>query len=245
MASGEHHAAGSYALIVAADRYSDPGLRRLRSPAQDARELAQVLKDPAIGGYQVQVLVNQPGHVVSEEIEGFFANRRADDLLVLYFSCHGVKDPAGSLYFAASTTKLNRLAASGISSAFVSEQVQRCRWRRIILLLDCCYSGAYLKGHRPRAGDRVSFDPIQGRGWAVITSSALTNGEIPSNDIMTQPAASAPANRYPSTSNLALSLLAYLLPLAMFITLFSRDRVVRMNAFQALEIYIICSCCGQ
>jgi hypothetical protein len=402
MAGGERHAAGSYALIVAADRYSDPGLSRLRSPAQDARELAHVLKDPAIGGYQVQILMNQPGHVVSEEIEGFFASRLPDDLLVLYFSCHGVKDSAGSLYFAASTTKLNRLAASGISSAFVYEQVQRCRSHRIILLLDCCYSGAYLRGHRPRAGDRVSFDPIQGRGWAVITSSTaleysfeidsdeiggtatpsvftsalaeglrtgeadrnadgfvsiddlyayvfdrvrertpyqtpekkgdirgdlivarnprplvpkprplpeplaaavesplpgvrkaavgelaglihgtdqglawtahhalqtlarddnrsvssaaetalahasrlprnpvLTNGEIPADDITIQSASSAPANGYPPTSNLALSLLAYLLPLATFITLFSRDRVVRMNAVQALEIYII------
>src|SRR5215471_4604828 len=106
MPSDEHGAGGSYALIVAADRYSDPGLRRLRSPAQDVRELTQVLKDPAIGGYQVQALVNQPGHLVSEEIGGFSAYRRLDDLLVLYLSCHGIKDPAGNLYFAASTTKL-------------------------------------------------------------------------------------------------------------------------------------------
>jgi uncharacterized caspase-like protein len=91
--------------------------------------------------------------------------------VVLYFSCHGIRDPAGILYFAASTTKANRLAATGISSAFVYDQVERCRSRRIILLLDCCYSGAYLKGHRPRAGDRVTLDPMLGRGWAVITSS--------------------------------------------------------------------------
>src|SRR5215467_15256530 len=110
MRSNEHSAGGSYALIVAADQYNDPTFRGLRSPAQDVRALTEVLKDPAIGGYQVRALMNEPGHLVNEEIEGFFADRRLDDLLVLYFSCHGIRDPAGNLYFAAPTTKVNRLA---------------------------------------------------------------------------------------------------------------------------------------
>jgi hypothetical protein len=33
-----------------------------------------------------------PGQLVEEEIEGFFADRRPDDLLLLYLFCHGVKD---------------------------------------------------------------------------------------------------------------------------------------------------------
>jgi hypothetical protein len=115
--------------------------------------------------------VNAPGELVREEIEGFFAGRRLDDLLVLYLSCHGVKDASGRLYFAAMTTKLSRLAASGISSDFVYEQVERCRARKILLLLDCCYSGAYLKGHRARAADRANIRALDGTGRAVITSS--------------------------------------------------------------------------
>ena len=41
------------ALVVATSTYTDPGLRRLRAPARDATELAQVLADPAIGGFTV------------------------------------------------------------------------------------------------------------------------------------------------------------------------------------------------
>lgn len=311
--------AGSYVLIVAADQYSDPTFSRLRSPTQDVRELTEVLQDPAIGGYQVRALVNEPGHLVSEEIEGFFADRRLDDLLVLYFSCHGIRDPAGNLYFAASTTKANRLAATGISSAFVYDQVERCRSRRIILLLDCCYSGAYLKGHRPRAGDRVTLDPMLGRGWAVITSSTAIeySYEIDTSDIAgtatpsvftsalveglrtgdadldedglvsvddlygyvldrvrertpfqtpekkgdirgdliiarnphpiapkPQPSGAAstttsePTRQYSPAPNFAGSLYAYL-PIATLFKLFTRDRFVRMNAIQALGIYLI------
>ncbi len=159
------------ALIVAADRYDDGRLANLRAPAQDARQLAEVLADPAVGGYRVTTLLNQPGHLVSEEIEGFFAEGRLDDLLLLYMSCHGFKDVDGHLYFCLSSTKLDRLAATGVSANFVHERVERCRSRRIVLLLDCCYSGAYLKGHLHRAGEQAGVEALEGRGWAVITSS--------------------------------------------------------------------------
>jgi outer membrane protein assembly factor BamB len=159
------------ALIIAADRYRDPGLGALRSPSRDAAELAGVLGDQAIGGFDVQVLLNAPGHLLREEIDGFFADRRPDHLLVLYLSCHGVMDAAGQLHFAASTTKLSRLASTGIDAHFVYEQVDRCRARKILLLLDCCYSGAYLKGHRPKAERRrAGIRSPDGRGRAVITS---------------------------------------------------------------------------
>jgi hypothetical protein len=38
------------ALIVATSKYSDPELRRLWTPAQDAAELGVVLAEPRIGG---------------------------------------------------------------------------------------------------------------------------------------------------------------------------------------------------
>jgi Caspase domain len=169
-----------HALIVASGRYTDPTLGELRSPSRDAEQLAQVLKNPTIGGFGVQVLLDQPGHLLREEIEGFFANRRPDDLLVLYVSCHGVKDASGRLYFAASTTKLNRLASTGISADFVYEQVDRCRARKILLLLDC-YSGAYLAGHRARAEQRLSGLSMGGDGrssprqlrWSTPSKSTL------------------------------------------------------------------------
>jgi uncharacterized YceG family protein len=171
MTRNDGEAGRSHALIIATDRYTDQSFGELRAPSRDAEGLAGVLEDPAIGSFSVRAIVNEPGELVREEIEGFFADRRLDDLLVLYFSCHGVKDEAGRLYFAAMTTKLRRLAASGISSDFVYEQVERCRARKILLLLDCCYSGAYLKGHRPRAADRANIRALDGTGRAVITSS--------------------------------------------------------------------------
>ena len=158
------------ALIIAAGRFQDAELAGLRSPSRDAAELAEVLSDRRIGEFNARVLLDKPGHLLSEEIDGFFARRHADDLLVLYVSCHGVKDASGRLNFAVSTTKLDRLASTGISADFVYEQIERCEARKVLLLLDCCYSGAYFKGHQPKAAGHAAIGPLGGRSRAVITS---------------------------------------------------------------------------
>ena len=161
------------ALLVATAEYGDPAFGRLRTPSHDVEALTRVLADPAIGGFDVRTLVNQPGQMVEEEIEGFFAERKPDDLLVLYLSCHGVKDQDGRLYFAAKDTRLQRLAASGISSRFVNEQMGNSRSRQIVLLLDCCYSGAFARGFATRGGESVELkERFQGRGRVVITASS-------------------------------------------------------------------------
>jgi uncharacterized caspase-like protein len=160
------------ALIVASDEYTDPGLARLRAPASDARGLGAVLRDPQIGDFEVRTLFNQPAHDVTLAVEEFFADRRPDDLLLLHFSCHGVKDEDGELYFATANTKLRRLGATAVAAEFVNRRMNRSRSRRVVLLLDCCYAGAFERGMTARAGAGVEIETqFGGRGRAVITAS--------------------------------------------------------------------------
>jgi caspase domain-containing protein len=141
------------ALIVATDAYTEPGLRQLRAPASDAKALAGVLRDPRIGEFEVRTLLNKPAFVISEAVEEFFDDRSRDDLLLLHFSCHGVKDEGGDLYFAAANTKLRRLGATAVAAEFVNRCMSRSRSRRVVLLLDCCYAGAFERSMTARAGD--------------------------------------------------------------------------------------------
>jgi uncharacterized caspase-like protein len=160
------------ALIIAADTYSDAGLKRLHAPAGDARVLGEVLHDPAIGGFEVQTMHNKPAHVVNLAVEEFFDDRRSDDLLLLHFSCHGVKDEDGDLYFAMTNTILRRLGATAVAAEFVNRRMARSRSRRIVLLLDCCYAGAFERGMTARAGQEMGIkERFGGRGRAVITAS--------------------------------------------------------------------------
>jgi hypothetical protein len=163
------------ALVVATSAYTDPGLRRLRAPAQDAADLAQVLADPDIGGFAVTTVIDQPAQQIRLVVEDFLAGRGTGDLLLLYLSCHGLLDARRRLYFAATDTRKDRLGSTGVESAWVLDQLEHCRARRQVLILDSCFSGAFAHGAKGEAdlGLRDRFLG-QGRGRVVLTASAAT-----------------------------------------------------------------------
>ena len=166
------------ALIVANDEYQNEGLRQLLSPAADAEALGRVLGDAGIGGFDVQVVRNEPAHVVSTHIEDLFSEGRPDDVLLLHFSGHGLKNDAGELFFAAANTRPNRLGSTAVPASFVQRCMHASRSRSVVLLLDCCYGGAFGQGVAVRAsGDVNVLDSFPGgrlgggRGRAVISAS--------------------------------------------------------------------------
>src|SRR4029450_6225696 len=106
---------GKFALIIANTEYIDPGLAQLTAPGRDAEDFARVLKDQDICAFDnVKVLLNQSSSSVIEAVEEFFDERKPDDLLVLYFSGHGVRDEFGSLYLAFKNTIRSRLRSTAI-----------------------------------------------------------------------------------------------------------------------------------
>ena len=84
-------------------------------------------------------------------MEEFFADRRPDVLLVAHFSCHGVKDEDGELYFAASNTwSAVRRDRGGGRVREPPDEPQP--FAAVALLLDCCDAGAFERGMTARAG---------------------------------------------------------------------------------------------
>jgi uncharacterized caspase-like protein len=177
------------ALIVASSDYADPELRQLQTPAADARALEAVLRDPGIGGFEVRTLLNRPNQEVALAVEEFFADRQPDDMLLVHFSCHGIKDEDGELYFAMANSMLHRLASTAVAANFVNQRMNRSRSKRVVLLLDCCYAGAFERGMMARAGGGAGIEEqfAGGRGRAVITASdamqyAYEGGELAATD---------------------------------------------------------------
>jgi len=76
------------------------------------------------------------------------------------------------LYFAATDTDLDYLDSSAISAEFVNRQMGRSRSGRKILLLDCCYSGAFAPSLGARAGKGVDLKERFGQGQVVLTASS-------------------------------------------------------------------------
>jgi Caspase domain/FG-GAP-like repeat/FG-GAP repeat len=160
------------ALLVATATYADPGLAALRAPTGDVEALAGVLEDGSIGEFEVTRLVDRPTEELKKEIEGFFGGARRDDLLLLYFSCHGVLSQSRRFYFATATTALQWLRATAIEDGFVNDVVQHSRARSVVLVLDCCHSGAFGKGLTPKSALTVDVEHrFEGRGRVTLSAS--------------------------------------------------------------------------
>ena len=167
-----------YALIVANTLYSDPGLAQLTAPGKDAENFARVLKDQNLCAFDdVSVVLNQPEHIVRRAIEVYFDQRKPSDLVVLYFSGHGIRDELGALYLAVKNTVRTRLRSTAIKSDYVREILDQSRSKRKVLILDCCNSGAFPQGTKAATGVSIGTSSAfagTGYGLVVLTASDST-----------------------------------------------------------------------
>src|SRR5215213_5968290 len=179
------------ALIVATSQYIDPTLKQLIAPSQDAKGLAEVLKNTNIGNFEVRILLDEPSYKIKQEIEDFFGEQCSkDDFLLLYFSCHGIKGQDGQLYYATSDTIRKRLKSTSVESSFVNGLMSTCRASRQVLFLDCCHSGAFAKGYTIKADNQIHTNEyfevkevVEGRGRLVMTASdSMQYSFEPDND---------------------------------------------------------------
>jgi len=159
------------ALVVATATYADPGFTQLRAPAQDASDMIDVLSDPDIGGFTVTPVLDRPEYEIRRAVGMFLAGRGVDDLVVVYLSCHGVLDARGRLYFAATDTAKEQLAATAVESGWLLDRLEECRARRQVLILDCCFSGAFAQTKGDAEIDLERRLVGTGRGRAVLTAS--------------------------------------------------------------------------
>jgi uncharacterized caspase-like protein len=142
------------------------------------RALTELLQDPEIGQFdEVTALVNEPEAKTRRSIASFFVRARPDDVLLLYFSGHGVLDDKGRLYLAAQDTQRDLPQATAISAAFVTDAMDSSRSRQQLLILDCCHSGAFARGARGvaegKAITQATFEGV-GSGRAVLTATDAT-----------------------------------------------------------------------
>lgn len=169
------------ALIIGTSQYSDSTLKKLNAPEQDVNGLKKVLENPDIGDFTVKILLNESSCKINQEIEDFFSGDiQKDDFLLIYFSCHGIKSIDGHLYFATIDTITKILRSTSIKSSFVNELMSNCRAQKQVLILDYCYSGAFVKGFTFKTdkeihtGEYFKVKDIEledGRGRFVMTAS--------------------------------------------------------------------------
>jgi uncharacterized caspase-like protein len=125
-----------FALIIANAEYDDDKLGCLESTWGDATGLAQVLQEPTIGDFAaVETFIDAGAQDVRDAVARFFKGKERDDLLLVYFSGHGVLDPDDEgLYLAVKDTETDMPSARGIEARFLTQHMDRSRSRRIVLI---------------------------------------------------------------------------------------------------------------
>jgi formylglycine-generating enzyme required for sulfatase activity len=170
------------ALLVGISEYEE-GLEALPSAVKDVAALREVLVNPDMGEFadaDVTVLTNPDRQEMETAIYTLFANCEKKDLVLLYFSGHGVLDTANGseLYFSTrNTRKVNNqlLPPTAVSADSIRAWMERSKSQRKVIILDSCFSGAFAKG--VKAKDDGSINPqdfLGGEGMAILTASTST-----------------------------------------------------------------------
>jgi len=170
------------ALLIGISDYGK-GLSSLPGTQEDIQAMQRVLQSSQIGSFdKVTMLLNPDRMEMESAIEILFTeNRNRDDLILLYFSGHGIRDDKdGTLYFATRGTKKNdqgRILTSTVipSSALQRYMGQSCS-KRQVLILDCCFSGAFANDMKAKQVEETIDIKAQlgSEGRAVLTSSTAT-----------------------------------------------------------------------
>ncbi|PWU49654.1 type VII secretion protein EccCb [Micromonospora globispora] len=162
------------ALLIANDRYIDRSLADLYAPREEARDLRSLLADPDVGAFHETVLLeNESKSSIERAMESMLRAAGPEDLVVLYFSGHGVRSSKrGRLHLAVANTEVDHLSSTAISASFVRELLDESDAASSVILLDCCYSGAF-EGHGLKTTDDLAIDGELSTGYGryVITAT--------------------------------------------------------------------------
>lgn len=77
------------------------------------------------------------------QIKRFFSRAEPDDILLLFIAGHGLRNDEGNLYFAVGDTVPDLLWVTALAAKDITHEMETSRARRIVVLLDCCYAGAF------------------------------------------------------------------------------------------------------
>ena len=176
------------ALIIGNSLYRDKTLSKLSSPDADVGALTDTLLDPSLGGFDdVKLLVNSASHIVRREIFNFFSRKTRTDMLLFYFTGHGVLDDRGRLYLALKDTDTKALRGTAIPASYITDEMDNSRSRRQVLIMDCCHSGAFARGSKGTTGANVgTASTFEGSGFGrvVLTASDATQYAWEGNQII-------------------------------------------------------------
>lgn len=168
------------ALLIGVSEY-EQGLKPLPRAARDVEAMQRVLQHVDMGGFaevDITVLINRQRQEIEDAIYNLFANRQKDDLLLFYFSGHGITEDSGEFYLSTRSTREDEgklVPPTAVAASYIHGRMNSSKSRRQVVILDCCFSGAFAKGMTAKDAGTVDVNTkLGGEGRAILTASTST-----------------------------------------------------------------------
>ncbi|MGV9679787.1 caspase, EACC1-associated type [Nocardia sp. NPDC003482] len=134
---------GWRAALIGVSRYSHPSITDIPAAANNIRDLGRLLTAPTNASLAPEhciALVDpdrppQVGELLARAVD------QADEVLLVYYTGHGLLDRRGRLHLALAGSDPDHPEWSSIPFSTLRDELATARARARILILDCCFSG--------------------------------------------------------------------------------------------------------
>ncbi|MEU8836374.1 caspase family protein, partial [Streptomyces sp900116325] len=166
-------------MLVGPAYYDDPQLENVPVIANNISDLAQVLTNEKLGGFNPFHCIAVPSAAGVAQVGDALvrAAEEAEDLLLFYYAGHGLLGPRRrELYLSLAATRHDQLAFTAVPFEAVRDACLRSRATSRVVILDSCYSGRAI-------GDTLAGDDEVGEAvlGEIEVSGAYTLTSSPAN----------------------------------------------------------------
>ena len=169
------------ALIIGNSVFADERLNKLNAPSKDIEDLSAVLRSEKIGAFDdVELVANCSLEPVQLAMSRFLQGRSSDDVILIYYTGHGLLDPRGKLFLALSGSNPEFPEVGSFAVDSIHRALNQCASRRQVVILDCCHSGAYMEG-RKSASNQIALTEKSFRPkglWQVCIGVFIKHGSL-------------------------------------------------------------------
>jgi hypothetical protein len=132
-----------WALLIGNRDYEDISLSELAHPVADAELFRDVLtKRYRVPPEQALLLADESLVRLEQGIPALLAKLTTKDSVVVYFAGHAYENGEKKVYLAPKNFSSHRIDTSGLGLQWLVDQLEQCKAKSKLLLLDCCNEGS-------------------------------------------------------------------------------------------------------
>ncbi len=181
-----------HAVVFGNNSYRDGGYPTLKSAANDANAVAELLRSRY--GYETTVVLNGNRLEMLSALNDMREKLKPEDNLLIYYAGHGEIGPDGQGYWVP-TDGASGNPKSWISNAAISDVLNTIEARHVLVVADSCYSGTMTRASVPTF-TAATMPPEKWAQWVKAMADGRSRTALTSGGVMPVPDAGSGQHSY-------------------------------------------------